>query len=223
MTIRLRHLLAATALTLGSISVAQGVEVRIDGTVNNFSLSNGRFASLGPIVMGTPFTAYYTIDPVADTNTGSTIGVYPLVISAARLVINGNTLDVPVANNFSSNLFVSTTPLDVHYNYDALGCVTSNTNCYDFSLAPTLMAVNSPGPITDAYLAYPFDLARFNSPMFITFDGYPDINRTATGHDFLNGRISSIAAVPLPAAAWLLVSGVGGMLGFSRRRRRIVR
>ena len=50
----------------------------------------------------------------------------------------------------------------------------------------------------------------------------PARNASYTLNSSVNGSFYYTSAVPVPAAGWLLLSGVGGLVGVARRRRRAV-
>jgi len=62
------------------------------------------------------------------------------------------------------------------------------------------------------------------SSIDVVFDGTIELgfgNSTTTGAKFIgNDIVGDIAPVPLPAAGWLLIAGVGGLGAMSRRRKK---
>ena len=54
---------------------------------------------------------------------------------------------------------------------------------------------------------------------FSAADIYTRLDGSASVRDGFVGTITSIAPVPLPAAVWLLLSGLGGLGLLGRRRR----
>jgi hypothetical protein len=125
-------------------------------------------------------------------------------------------------SNYSSASFVSVTPTSIGpFNdatmggLDSSGCNTSgNFFCFTRTTAPP----TSPALTTDS-VAFVFDV---NTTTAGSFSGYvPDLKINWVGsqnnYDLVSQPLTP-TIVPLPAAVWLLLSGIGGLGLFARRR-----
>ena len=98
------------------------------------------------------------------------------------------------------------------------GPPTNDGGCSDLVTATTNPATSETFTITDGGITrtYVFDVAGFNiGDDFWTKEGMSNMATLQAQYTYEE----NIAPVPLPAAAWFLMAGVGGLAAFGRRRR----
>jgi hypothetical protein len=179
------------------------------------------------VAIGTPLSGTYTFDLAAGdpAHSSGSIGSS----TSLWLVANGGG---PIRSTPLPKTIIG---LGVSYTTPAIGgegtsSGVSGFNLVDSSLRPNAydgfeMHTYTPTIYSDSYL----NLAGRGAPY--TSDGLPNLSLAtvfATGEfDVINGngldsqvkyKITSLKAVPLPAAAWLLLSALGGICFFSRSR-----
>jgi predicted extracellular nuclease len=93
----------------------------------------------------------------------------------------------------------------------------------DEAVSGTLRAQNVSGnPTSLSLLGSPYDASGWVAAVVgDTYGSHMEVANTNGNVDIGNPGYFALAAapVPLPAAAWLLISGVAGLFGFGRRKR----
>ena len=100
----------------------------------------------------------------------------------------------------------------------------TNDNSNPIASADTVRIANmadfaNPFQFTVAGQLYNFQLMGFSRDGGQTFESMTTSLENSETSAEIYGRISAITPVPLPAAAWLFMSGMAGLLAVARRRR----
>jgi hypothetical protein len=100
----------------------------------------------------------------------------------------------------------------------------TNDNSDPIASADTVSIANmadfaNPFQFTVAGQLYDFQLMGFSRDGGQTFESTATSLENSGTTAEIYGRITAVSAVPLPAAAWLFVSGIAGLLAVARRKR----
>ncbi len=100
----------------------------------------------------------------------------------------------------------------------------TNDNSNPIASADTVRIANmadfaNPFQFTVAGQLYNFQLMGFSRDGGQTFESTATSLENSETTAKIYGRITSVSAVPVPAAAWLFMSGIAGLLAVARRRR----
>lgn len=186
--------------------------------------------------MGSQFSVLYEDDdafPVSNANPN--IGTNQDSIISMVVTIGAQSFALPLGTGGGAGDQAHTVANDVlqvgnyvdQLAYTRVGCVNFATDglsnpCYrgvvflrESSTAPSSILSSN------AKVDFPSMFSTFSSREFrFSAAGlYSELNSAPSVRDGFVGIITSIAPVPLPAAAWLLLSGLGGLGLLGRRRR----
>lgn len=216
------QILGGQAVVLGNINGGTGgtnTLVMHPGTGNAFSYNGAlsNFASVD-VQSGTVTLSGINSYTGATLVSGGTLvldGANRLS-SASALHLNGGTLQIAnaaAANGqvFSSLMLLATSAIDLDgsaLTFGGLGTVANGAALSVFDFVPsagTTYALRFLGNLS-------------NDASFLAFLSTLNINGQAANYHF-DGTFTEVSAVPLPAAAWLFLSGLG-VVGAAMRRRR---
>ena len=216
------------------------VTYEVKGVVNSFDAGNGLLPwTSTDISVGSQFSVTYEYDdafPDSDyADPDPKIGTYPFSILSMVVKVGGQSFTVPLGTAGYDSDQAHTVANDVlqggnyvdQLAYTRVGCVNFapdelSTQCFR---GVVFLREASTGPSSilssDARVDFPSMFSSFSTRefRFSAADIYFQLGGASGVRDGFVGTITSIAPVPLPAAAWLLLSGLGG-LGLLRRRRR---
>jgi len=207
MTMKLTALAACLSTALAAVpALADTIDVTYTATVSDAlgTSSNSGYAD------GATITGGFLIDSVTDAVTGSYLGtLFPPPSSA---------------NINASNPAASLSSTDAIYKQGLFisgGDAVNNSISVDFS---ALNSFTGSDPVafllqTPAALAAQIDFtgAASSFPSTVTYyQGDAQGNNITQVDAYLDSV--SVSAVPLPAGVWLMLSGVGGLFAFARRR-----
>ncbi len=212
-------ILAAGALAGGPV-MASEIELSYTGIV---SYAGGTTANSG-YADGSAISGQLFVDTVTDVVTGATLGVY----TAPNGVVPGSAAVTP---DSSEAIFQQ-------------GQYVTNGDPVNQSISLLLSSLTGTFPTTDIGTLVSQDNGTLNSqidfsaggagqnllPLGQAGDGFGSAvtflsaNGDGSNQTELTAYLENVTAtpVPLPASAWLLLAGGGGLLGFSRRRRTLV-
>ena len=220
---RIRLLAIGLALMAATSAHAELLTFRANTTITGVTIGGG-LPLAGAV--GDTLLIDYTFDSATPEypGYGAVIGRgFYAAVSAISLHVNGtsfgytstccvNILDI--YNDYSTG-----GPLTDQYSMSATALIypPAATVSTRFTLSSNVTA--GTGPVTTELLPLsPPDVTAFTSAsgmFFITYAATP----TATGQIRFNvNSIEETSPVPLPAAAWLLLSGLGGLGAFVRRK-----
>ena len=207
---------ASTALcaVLGSPAVAAPIDYAFTGIVTNES------GTFGPIANGTSVSGTYTFD------SGQAISGQTVPAALWSFVANSgaaNSLS-PSPLDFSSSIAAGssryeTSPLNAYLNQSEFFAGTDG----HFYAAEQVASSGVTGAGSTLYL-----YAASSQPAYTSGPDTPQLVNGGTGsfytnvggaHSELDFSIQSFTPVPLPAAAWLLLSGLAGMSLSTHRRK----
>ena len=192
------------------------------GTVSSFLFNNDEGGSglMGPTVSpGETFTFTWSVEPVsADTSVPPLTATYGRPY-AASLQVGSFTYDWNGAGPGNA-LAVGNNPLPVGGGDSLTFTAAGNNGSGSQNALATLSFLSTdPGPLSG--VSFP----TLTTSLFTMFE-QKLFTFTINGGggplnvDGFNGMVTGVAPVPLPAAAWLLLSGLAGVGAFARRRRR---
>lgn len=190
--------MAAVILFISAMSTANAVIINYTGTVDS-AFDATTWVDLG--LAGTSFSGTINYNYAVSPGPGNT---YLDVITSADITIGGTTYnftspispgDIGITDN--DPLFgdgFSASLVDSSFNLMFVD-VNDNTGDTFAGIAPTL-----------------FDYAFPPSEGFVLLDGFGIT---------MDGTLTSVTAVPVPAAVWLFGSGLLGIFAVSRKRRKV--
>ncbi|THI88255.1 MAG: hypothetical protein CAF41_006035 [Nitrospira sp. CG24A] len=179
-------------------------------------------------------SGFFTFDAnTVDTNASGTVGQYNGAISSLWLSVT-NMAGAPYLFSFNpagplNTIQVNADPLAANQSYTMAtsinnvvpsGPIIDGDNYYARDFFMNLLNPASNVFANDALPETPSSLSPF-SPYcnLLNPDGqFRLVFAGGQGDVTLIGNLTSLSAVPLPAAAWLFGSGVIGLIGFARRK-----
>ena len=133
------------------------------------------------------------------------------LLSAAKLTFEYLGSEAGFVNSFTvgANTFKNDGSTPLHTTFSG----NFGTGPLDFSLSSSGGGTATNNGSISSNIAYAISVLTGNS-VIVLFDD------SGSGHDFDDLAVKiSVSAVPLPAAAWLLISAILGLVSFSRIRR----
>jgi len=160
---------------------------------------------------GANITGSFLLDTVTDAVTGATLGVY----TAPASTQTGNPTPASLSSTdaiYKQGLFASG------------GDLTNNSITVDFSALNSFAGTDPAAFLLQgsAALAQQIDFtgAASSFPSTVTYYAGDSSGNNVTQVDaYLDSVSVAEVPVPLPATAWLMLCGAGGMLTFARKRR----
>lgn len=230
----------AMGLLVGPMSTqAAVVTYEVKGVVNSFDAGNGLLPwTSSDIAVGSQFSVLYEYDdafPDSDyADPDPNIGTYPFSILSMVVNVGGQSFTVPLGTAGYDSDQAHTVANDVlqggnyvdQLAYTRVGCVNfvpdeQSTQCYRGVAIFRESSATPPSVLTsDARVDFPSMLSSFSTRefRFSAANIYFQLGGASGVRDGFVGTITSVAPVPLPAAAWLLLSGLGGLGLLGRRR-----
>lgn len=231
----------AMGLLSGPMSAQAAVATyEVKGILDSFDASNGLLPwTSSDIAVGSQFSMLYEYqDAFPDSDyiaPNPNIGTYPVSIISMVVTIGAQSFALPLGDGGGAGDQAHTVANDVlqggnyvdQLAYTRVGCVNFATGgfsnpCYR---GVVFLREASTGPSSilssDARVDFPsmFSLFTTHQFRFSAANYYSQLDSSIGVRDGFVGTIASIAPVPLPAAAWLLLSGLGGLSLLGRRRR----
>ena len=209
---RSRLLKVACAITINlcvsSLTQAALVTFAYEGTVNQVNLSAGLDNLTFQAFLGETMRMEYTFESTSvDSNPNVAVGEYDFI--SARLTLGSN----DYVNGLSSNELTVGDGLSDLYNLvvdNALGPDTGGISPFSFAF---VFSGGAPSVFSSDVLP----LTQPNPDDFTTTIislAFLDISTARSAQ--LRATNVQISAIPIPAAIWLLASGLTAMMGFTR-------
>lgn len=189
-----------------------------NSAIINLTFQGTTSSCVNCVAAGTNLSAVYTID-TNDARDSVNGGVK---YQTATFTLNDRVFDINI-NNSLDFIYEGTDPEIYRINADSVDTFMASNIFYGF------MSFNDFGPVTsnsfrwysyDTGLEYSGDFSARSATGFgggdiAFFDG---ANNLTAKYEINSFSVSTVSAVPVPAAVWLFGSGLVGLAGFARRR-----
>lgn len=208
-------LFAATAAN-ASLTVSDGGKTVFDDDLNIYWLADANYAKTSGYDADGQMDWYQAQDWIASLNTANYLGYSDWRLPAS---IDTGAPGCDWGYNGSDCGYNSTGSELAHLYYNELGNIGYINTAGGFS--PGISGLVNEGPFTNLQVdrywssqaAYPSDAWSFHTDL-----GYQSSGGKTTNMLSMAVRPGQVAAVPVPAAAWLLCSGLLGLVGVARRK-----
>jgi hypothetical protein len=200
---------------------AATVGLRWNGVVDQLSNFGAVFPATLAIGDLVTLDVYYE-GSTADQNANSTYGSYPGAISSVSIDVGGGKYQLtftPIANGNGLSTANNVCCYADEFFLNAQTQFTQDGTWYATHAEATQSGAQ-PGDLlsSDALPQGPFGLPA-GTTAYGTFQKMTRVNGSLAGEGYLHFAVSSTSTpVPLPAAAWLLISGLGGIAAVARRK-----
>jgi hypothetical protein len=215
------HFMAFAALVFGAPALADIVTVAVSGSITSvgpYNLGAGGTLPI-PIAIGDGFDAQFVYDStIMDSQAAPTVGFYLLAPLSASITVNAQTFSVSPMRGDQDIDIADNLPVggQLRDSWHAQASTNVGNSYYDIlSLYfETLATGVAPTVNSSDQLLPPSSLPNWtrHEIRLTTFNGGYGLQ--AVG----NVTALQVTAVPLPASAWLLLSGLAGCMLLSRRR-----